>query len=375
MTAKIIVVDDDTNLLRVVEYALKMAGFGVITAENGEDALAAVRAEQPDLMILDVMLPGMSGVQICQQLRDDPATHGLPVIMLSARAQVTDMVTGLESGADEYVTKPVDMQEIVARVTALLKRTDRLQQVKPVVQGKVIGFIGAKGGVGTTTVALSVSAVLSNNRRTAVAAELGPYFGTFSSYLNQRPPENLRGLLDLDPQQIDERVLDAHLYETPYGMKILFGPQAVDDLGDIEADQVVAVITGLAGMAEYTVVDFPCDASDGIRAVMGLCSAVVLVTEPDPGCVAAGKTVLGLLAQWGVGRSMIGVVVVNRTSIPITPTLAEIKAELDCEILGSVPLAPAACVKAQEVGVPIAVYQPESTVASALGDIARRLAE
>ncbi len=128
MKSKNMIVDDEPNILRLIGYSLEAAGYEIVTAKTGAEALKVVALEQPDLIVLDVMLPDMSGMDVCQQLRKNPQTTDLPIIMLSARAQVADKVEGLKAGADEYATKPVDAEEMTARVAALLERREHLVQ-------------------------------------------------------------------------------------------------------------------------------------------------------------------------------------------------------------------------------------------------------
>jgi DNA-binding response OmpR family regulator len=120
--AKILVVDDERNILETVGYNLEKAGFRVITATDGEIALQKARQEHPDLMVLDLMLPKMNGLEVCRVLRQEPALKAMPILMLSVQADETDKVVGLELGADDYMTKPFSPRELVARVRALLRR-------------------------------------------------------------------------------------------------------------------------------------------------------------------------------------------------------------------------------------------------------------
>jgi DNA-binding response OmpR family regulator len=280
MSAKILVVDDEPNVLRLIGYALQIEGYEIVTAETGVEALSKVETEGPDLVILDIMLPDLSGIEVCQQLRSKPETIDLPIIMLSARTQVPDRIKGLEAGADEYVTKPVDSDEMVARVAALLDRTQRLRQVQPVQRGKVLGFIGAKGGVGTTTVALNVASVLTRQGKSVIAVELRPDYGTFSLQLRKVPDENLGTLPELDPERNNERELSKRLFSYQFGLRILFGPQKANEFKEIEPDQAKAVIEGLADMADYTIIDLPCYASGAGQAAIRRCDFVALVVEP-----------------------------------------------------------------------------------------------
>lgn len=122
---KILVVDDELPIVEAVSYSLQKEGYTVLTALDAEQCLEKARSESPDLIILDVMLPSASGFDICRMLRKQSST---PVIMLTARAEETDRVVGLELGADDYVTKPFSMRELMARVKTILRRVSQSEQ-------------------------------------------------------------------------------------------------------------------------------------------------------------------------------------------------------------------------------------------------------
>ena len=119
---KILIVEDEQDISEMIAYNLEKEGFETALASDGEDALPLARSERPDLVVLDVMLPGMDGLEICRAIRRDPELAHLPVIMLTARAQETDKIVGLELGADDYITKPFSPKELVARIRAILRR-------------------------------------------------------------------------------------------------------------------------------------------------------------------------------------------------------------------------------------------------------------
>ena len=121
---KILVVEDEPDIRELVRYNLEQAGFRVVEAEDGEAALLQVRSEQPALVVLDLMLPGGDGLEICRILRGERQTATLPIVMLTAKAAEVDRVLGLEFGADDYVTKPFSPRELVARVRAVLRRSE-----------------------------------------------------------------------------------------------------------------------------------------------------------------------------------------------------------------------------------------------------------
>jgi DNA-binding response OmpR family regulator len=121
---KILVVDDEAVLVETIAYNLEQAGYAVVTAADGTSALEAAQREKPDLIILDLMLPEMDGLEVCRQLRREGNTATTPIMMLTAKGEEIDKVVGLEVGADDYVTKPFGRRELLARVRALLRRID-----------------------------------------------------------------------------------------------------------------------------------------------------------------------------------------------------------------------------------------------------------
>lgn len=122
MQPRVLLVEDEPAQREAVSYNLESEGFAVITADNGEDALLLVEEDAPDIIILDWMLPRLSGIEVCRQLKMRPETRSIPIIMLSARAEEVDRVRGLETGADDYVVKPYSMVELIARAKAQLRR-------------------------------------------------------------------------------------------------------------------------------------------------------------------------------------------------------------------------------------------------------------
>lgn len=121
----IFIVEDEEDILEILRYNLSTSGFTVTTATDGEEALAAIPKSMPDLVILDLMLPGIDGLDICRKLKADPQTAGIPIIMLTARGDESDIVAGLELGADDYITKPFSIKVVIARIRAVLRRKEQ----------------------------------------------------------------------------------------------------------------------------------------------------------------------------------------------------------------------------------------------------------
>ncbi len=135
------VIEDEPDILEVIEYNLSREGYRVGASRDGSDGLRKVREEHPDLVLLDLMLPNLDGIEICKRLKNDPVTRPIPVVMLTAKGEESDIVLGLGVGADDYVTKPFSPKELVARVKAVLRRgplkesTDKQERITLTAEG------------------------------------------------------------------------------------------------------------------------------------------------------------------------------------------------------------------------------------------------
>jgi len=133
---KILIVEDEKDIIKMLEYNLKKEGFRVIVAGDGEDAIDVAVRQQPDLILLDLMLPGMDGLEVCKALKKENKTGSIPIIMLTAKSQEADKVVGLELGADDYMTKPFSPRELIARIKAVLRRATEQEKLPEIFQAQ-----------------------------------------------------------------------------------------------------------------------------------------------------------------------------------------------------------------------------------------------
>jgi phosphate regulon transcriptional regulator PhoB len=138
---RVLVIEDDPDIIELLRYNLEKEGFQVQAATDGKSGLELVKRGSADLLILDLMLPQLSGIEVCKEIRKDPERENLPIIMLTARGEETDRVLGLELGADDYVSKPFSIREMVARVKALLRRSEREKDKTEPEERLVIGAL------------------------------------------------------------------------------------------------------------------------------------------------------------------------------------------------------------------------------------------
>jgi len=126
--SKIVVIEDEVDILEVINYNLSKEGFDVCSALDGEEGLALIKKEAPDLVLLDLMLPGLDGIEICRKLKTDYSTHSIPIIMVTAKGEESDIVLGLGMGADDYMVKPFRPRELMARIRSVLRRGDFIEE-------------------------------------------------------------------------------------------------------------------------------------------------------------------------------------------------------------------------------------------------------
>ena len=134
MSKKILIVEDEYDVIKLLKYNLEKEGFKVSYTSDGSLVLAEIRRDEPDLVVLDLMLPGLDGLEICRQIRRHEKYSNLPILMLTARSEEADRVVGLEMGADDYVSKPFSMRELIARVRALLRRHEPVSSLRATLQ-------------------------------------------------------------------------------------------------------------------------------------------------------------------------------------------------------------------------------------------------
>lgn len=368
MAKRILVVDDDPTALRLIGYSLQQEGYDVLTAANGLDGLAQARQLHPDVVILDIMMPDLDGFEVCRRLRADPATRRLPVLMLTAKGQVADKVAGFRAGADDYLVKPADPGELVARVAALLTRASYAETK----EARVFAFTGAKGGVGTTTAAVNAAVLMAKGGHNVVLAEFRNTFGTACLQLNLRPRVSLGHLFRERDTRTGREMVGA-LMSHPSGLKVLAGPQQPEEYLELTPAMVSSVLDALRHSSEIVVLDLPVVFSPAWREAVERSDFIVLVTEQDPTSLAAAKMLLLLLKGFGVSPSNVGGLIVHRARSSTEMSALQISNFLELGLLGVIPSAPEECASAARLGSPVVLAQPTASISQAFAQVAERL--
>lgn len=379
MPEKILVVDDEPEALKLFGYALHRQGYEIIVAQNGQEGLALIKSQKPDLVVLDIMMPGMDGYEVCRRIRSDPETRALPVIMLTAKTETSDKLSGFEAGADDYVSKPVALPELFARVKALLARASyRSTSAAAAVNTKTIGFLGIKGGVGATTVAVNIALALVQRQHSVLLAELRLGGGTAAQMLGLPAQENLTTLHKLDVKEITPGAVRALLVTHATGLSLLTAPptasvKGYDECQQLEPGKVGAILAGLKGLTQYLLLDLGCSLTSGVVEALSQCSRTVLIAEHCPLALGMIKAQYRDVASLGLVGNRIDIVVNNRSRTANSLSKTEMEKLVGQPLLTVIPPAPELAFQANREGSPIMLMGVEHVAVQSLMELAQVL--
>lgn len=378
--AKILIVDDELESVRLVGLMLQRQGYEITAAQTGAQALTKAISEDPDLVILDVMMPDMDGYEVCRRLRDNPATSDLPVIMFTAKTQVDEKVAGFQAGADDYLTKPIHPDELASHVEAVLARSRRGQaETQPQPRAKIFGFLGAKGGVGVTTVAVNVAVALAQGQakgQKIVLAELRHGLATASMQLGLRRHGALAQLLGQSLDHIDPQMVESQLEEHSTGALILSGQIEPPGVAiPVYPAHAALIVRCLAALSDYLLLDLGTGLDETNKRLLQGCYQVVLGVEPQRISLTLAQELLDAMTQGlKLARHRIKIVLVNKAPAATTFTKETIEGILQHDIAGVVTPAPDLAFQAAERGIPMVMAQPNSLVSRQFRTIAEYLA-
>jgi pilus assembly protein CpaE len=306
----ILVVDDEERVRDMIGTYLRDAGYRTVLAQDGTAALAAMNLGLPDLVLSDVNMPVMNGLQLALQLRSSSQTASIPILMLSALGQPREVLSGYSAGADEYVTKPVELEVLLAKIESLLTRRPARTESRPA--GKVVAFLHAKGGVGTTTLAVNVAAALAGTLGPARVCllDLNPAFCGATTFLGLNPHASLAEALAVDPQLRDE-TLDQILLAHGSGIRLVAGRRhGGEDTARDGAGAQVAV-ERLRERFDYVLADAEVGLPAEVAAVALAADVVCIVTSAGRASVESTRELLRQLDALGLGTER-QVVVIDR---------------------------------------------------------------
>ncbi|MGB8980795.1 MAG: response regulator [Anaerolineales bacterium] len=383
MSEKILIIDDDLDTLRLVGLMLQRQGYQISAATNGQQGLDKAFEEDPDLILLDVMMPEMDGYEVARRLRQHPLTVETPILMFTAKTQLDDKVVGFEAGANDYLTKPTHPSELQARVKALLARDSSRKAATTVPDkdeksGYVVGVLGARGGLGTTTVAVNLAAGLqARTKSEVIVAEMLPGQGTLAFDVGL---PNTKGLVDLLSRSklsdITREATREALAEHGSGLQMLLASARPRDMNLVNLiANYTAIVRRLAGLARFIVLDLGPGIQPFAEKILPLCNEAIIVLEGVPNTIMHTRSLIDEVAALGVGRKSIKVVLNNRFRSDTQLPSSQVQTKLEHEILSTLTPAPELFVQASRMHTPAVLCQPESLTARQITKLVEYVAE
>ena len=375
MPEKVLIVDDDADTINFMKQILTRQGFQTIIAWNGVEALEQAHMEKPDLIILDVMMPGMDGYEVARSLRRHPDTSTIPILMFTAKAQLQDKVEGYEAGVDIYLTKPVHPIELQANIkTLLMKKIAREEELSD--KGYVVGVMAAKGGLGVSTLALNLAITYQRKMNAKViAAEMKPGQGSWAQEMGIVSPYGTANLLRLDAVELTQDVVERELVNTTYGVRLLLASNQSKDVGTATAvSNYDAMIDLLAEEADLIILDIGTNFHPAYDQIIAKCDEVIFITEPMPVAVKRSKVLIDELREMSFGSAkVLTVVMINHSRSDLTLSVTQVENLLGQSVALGIPPATEQSFHSGERSIPFALVQPEGIVANQFGVLADQI--
>ena len=376
MTARIAVIDDEAPNRSYLQLLLGSAGYQVDAASSGNEGIALVEKERPDLVLLDLMMPETDGYTVCERIRKGPAGPSTQIVILSAMDALPSKVRALEAGADDYLVKPVENKELLARIKVTLDRAERLRRQGSQARGHLTVIVGAKGGIGTSTVAINLAALtaVGKSAEAVVLADLAVPVGTLGSMLNFQVPDRWAWQEFLNDGAASVNRLSSYLMRNPQvPLRLLPGVPRGASYKDAQPEAISRFATSLRGVAEHIVVDLGNQPSPFAPPLMREADVILVVVEPEVICVELTGQFLERLRETGILSHRIRLVMCNPHG-SLQLSRGEVSTALKSEVAATILYQRDEFSAASKRRLPIVIQQPQSPIVGQFKDVLQALA-
>jgi pilus assembly protein CpaE len=374
MAAKILVVDDDPAVQRLVGFSLKQEGYDILVAADGAEALRLWAKEVPGLIVLDVVLPKVDGHQVAARIRAEEQQTGghVPIVMLTSETEFDQRVRGMKAGADDYLVKPFHPAELMARIKSLLARYAPRDMAGRAPLGRILVFYGAKGGVGTTTIAINTAIGLHRElRRSVCLVDADLQFGDHRVFLDLALDR--KSVVDaVQSPSIDVDLMRNVMVRHDSGVDLLLAPPSPETAELVTTGHVSHILDTLRGMYDYVIIDVDRQLDDMNLAIFDVAETLFVVMTADLSCLKNVRLVLETLGHIGYANDKVQLIL-NRsnafTGITQRNAEAALKRRIGYQVLNEYRGA----ISALNSGAPMMFTRPDSPLGRSFQDLARAI--
>ncbi len=371
MAIRILLVEDDDLTRRMMTALLTKQGFEVVPASDGPAAIEEVKKNPPMLILMDVMMPGMDGYTACRTIRSLPEGARIPVIMLTALDDVEHKVKGFEAGADDYMVKPCDIEELTARIHVLLRPFIQAGEEKAEEQGRAISVFSLRGGAGVTTIAVNLAVGLAKLWNVKVVlADMVETAGQSALFLNQSLRSTWADICRAEADDIDPEMVSAALLPHESGVLTLASPRRPEEGLLMTAEKVGRAVSLLRRQYPYVVFDLPHNFGDPCLACLDQSDIILLVLQPEIASLRAASMAREIFETLEYPAAKKIYVLLNWTFPRQGLNLPDLERMLKMPVNLVLPYAPDEFVAALNFGKPPVLEQPESPLGVIFEDLA-----
>ncbi|HVD02232.1 MAG TPA: response regulator [Candidatus Dormibacteraeota bacterium] len=367
---RILVVDDEPQVRKLLETYLGRSGFTVRTAVDGLDALEQLREEVPDLIITDVTMPNLNGLELTRRLRTSHKTARVPILMLSALKQEHDVLEGYAQGADDYVGKPVELTILRAKIDLLLRRSQLSQPAVGGAVGEVIGFLHGKGGVGATTLAVNTAlAMMVRSPDRVGLLDLNTTFSDSPLLLDLRSLHPLTRLAELHGD-IDDETFDRFVTVHSSGVRVVVANIVPEEAEWVSVPAAQLAIDRLRKRSDYVVVDLPANFTEQTLAAIDVARLLCIVTTNHLPSMKGARDCLSVLTKINFAPEKVRIVLNQATpgGLTVEQVGSFFRRPPDAVVGYSELFDPAA-----DAGRPVILGNPSSSAASDIRKLAQMI--
>lgn len=372
---RVLFVDDEGQIRKLVQTFLQKHGYVVTTANDGYEALRAVKAARPHIVITDVAMPNLNGLELTRRLRAEAATARLPVIMLSAKKQADDILAGYAQGADEYVAKPVELAVLAAKVDLLLRRVRAAEGdsgAAPVTKGRVCVLLHGKGGVGATTMAVNGALALASTMIYRVTVlDLSLEFANAAMLMDLKPPRTLADLSDVRIEDMSDDLFELFVARHASGVRLVTGSERPELAELVTVPAVHHALDRLKATSDYVLVDTAATFTQHTLAAIDGADVLAVVTSAHLASLKSANDLFTVIDKLGIPKERT-LLVLNRI------TASGLQTEQVTRFFGRKPdvIIPftAPFDDAADEGKPLVASSPSNAGAMSVRDLAAQIA-